>query len=216
MKKCIYIGALHDILPLVTLPDVGHFVFMDSMPTSDGPNQPNLINLGNKIISTDYENNLDTFKIILEKNFEFAGYKLVDHLVDEQILSFANGSKRLDYIYGRFFPDDLNDNYKKLLSGANYLFVSGLFPSKEILNYCEKDFIFVGSRFTVYEYDETDCGIFDELALRDFHNFKLIFTTIDLKHYINYEFGYFPHDFKYDVLEFENIDDLDKYLIDMD
>jgi len=209
--KCIYIGALHDITPLITLPNVDEFVFVDSMPNGDGFDEP--FCLGDRFIHCIKHNDspIDAFINVLRRNFTFAEYEFVSHEIKKRIIIFKKGSKTLYYIYNTVFPNQLIKKHRNLLKGADYLFVAGFFPHKKIRDYLIYDFNFAGSVFTNYEYDIK----YDESIVNEIYEGRckakeyILFITDDICGEINYE-GKVDVNLNFNIEKFKNLAELQK------
>jgi hypothetical protein len=126
--KGIYVGALHDITPLLCLDEVKTWIYVDCMPKYD------IANLGDAL-SIIQGKTLSFFEII-EYNFNLCGLQLQSHDKINHIMTFASSQYTVHYIYSTVFPKDLSSFHKSLLTGSSVIYHSGFNVSKTILEYC--------------------------------------------------------------------------------
>jgi hypothetical protein len=143
-KTAVYIGAGHDISPLLALRDVTHFIYVDSKPTHTNGS----VILENYKFS-DYEWITDLIQTMKHFNFDLT-YSVYSHV---PCISFENKQtlQTVNYFIDVIFPHMVHNALLLEITQADVLIVIGHSPHKQVLEYIQTPTLeFVGSNNTYY------------------------------------------------------------------
>lgn len=122
MKKAAYVGAGHDIIPIIVMPHIAEFIYIDSRPQTEyGVLLPNRSEFYDKSFVPRLE------RVLQNNNFALT-------VRQPNYLEFTNSSQVLKYHINTTFPK-INDDVKAQLAECEHLIVCGHDPDKSILKF---------------------------------------------------------------------------------
>jgi hypothetical protein len=145
MASAIYIGAGHDVVPILLMPEVRKFIYIDSRPeTAYGALIP---------VKAQFYDTL--FLSRLEKALQSINFTLTRQLGN--CLEYVNPSNQvLKYYINTTFPKDCNEEIISYLSKSENLVLCGYDPDKSILQLMPNlKYIWINTR-TVYNMRDSD------------------------------------------------------------
>jgi hypothetical protein len=147
MRKAIYIGAGHDIVPFLTLSYIDHFVCIDSAPTH---------NCGLVIYDNYKVEKYSWIKTLLNKmqNIGFRYIPKVYPSVPSLCFEHVKTKQTVHYFIDVIFPYTMHYTAQEEILGADTLIVIGHMPNKKVLKYLADTFEVVGATGTYYGEDE--------------------------------------------------------------
>ncbi len=135
-----YIGSLSDIYPVLQLPHIKTWIYVDSLPLSEGPDSQIYFEL-----SEDPEEDLRLKKDPeLRQNFFFkewdnhflqCNFNRTLHDPDNSLLVYTNNDQTIYFFYNTLFPQTKNKLFYTMLQNANNIYLSGFSPHQKILQY---------------------------------------------------------------------------------
>jgi hypothetical protein len=198
MQQAIYIGAGHDIIPVLVLRDIKKFIYIDSQPFSEHG-----IGVYTKEYRCDsaslktrhiYENDnlfgrpdfIDKFKELMKQNNFKMQYE------SKYCLTYQNDYQQIiKYHFSCAFPEFLTDEIKYDISECNTIIMCGYFPDKSILSMMKEPKYLIGNCHTVYTYDPNEDEESTSVISPLLQNSNLIENYILLKEIDEYE--YYEH-----------------------
>jgi hypothetical protein len=122
MASATYIGAGLDINPILLMPEVREFIYVDSQPKTEyGSMRPH----GNRFYR-------QSFLPRLEKQLQTNNFTPIHRT--KNYLEYANPSNKiLKYYINTAFPSDFNQEIAQQISKSQHLIICGYDPDKSIL-----------------------------------------------------------------------------------
>ncbi len=121
MDKVVYVGAGTDIIPIIVLPEIKEFIYIDSQPRSEY----GMYLYDNADLYRDYF--LPELKKILKNN------NFIDSKITKNYLEYHNNNNQiLKYYINTPFPEKVTDEIKKDIENCENLIFSGFCPDKII------------------------------------------------------------------------------------
>ena len=146
MASAIYIGAGHDIDPILLMPEVSKFIYIDSRPeTAHGILTPVRPQFYDKLFISRLEKALQTINFTLTKQLG-------------NCLEYVNptSNRILKYYINTKFPKDCNEEMQSQLSKSEHLVLCGFDPDKSILELMPNlKYIWINT-ITVYNMRDSD------------------------------------------------------------
>jgi len=131
----VYIGVGNDYYPLFLIPQIKEWVFVESMPQSEGSNSNILmLNENYKEYPKDYNKRKTKYLEELSNTYSKIGYALVKEESLNNLLIYKNKDKVIYYFYNTIFPDTKCERLYNLIKSAQNLYLSGFSPDKYILS----------------------------------------------------------------------------------
>ena len=142
----VYIGSRHDIRPLISLPKIKKWIFMDALPEyKAGFNEDKYSSIKKK----------DLYLKDCETEFMKLNFLLVQHNVKENMIIFKKKERQVTFFYNTHFPN-CSPLQLKLLKNVNCIYLSAFDPHRDILKMvCKKTFtLFIASIPLFYRWYE--------------------------------------------------------------
>ena len=163
MQQAVYVGAGHDIIPVLVFRDIKKFIYIDSQPFSEH---------GTHVYTKDYKSYfalLET-RILHENDNLFGRPKFIEefqHLMKQNNFILQSESKYciiykndydqvIKYHLSCSYPEFLTNEIKSDIRECNTLILCGYFPHKNILSMMKDPKNVIGNCHTVYTYDDKD------------------------------------------------------------
>jgi hypothetical protein len=147
MQQAIYIGAGHDIIPVLVLRDIKKFIYIDSQPFSEhgtGVYTKEYRCESATLKTRDkYENDnlfgrsdfIDRFKQLMKQNNFTLQYE------SKYCITYENDHQQIiKYHLSCSFPEFLTDEIRADINECNTIIMCGYFPDKSILSMMIKAF----------------------------------------------------------------------------
>jgi len=165
MQKAVYVGAGHDIIPVLVFRDIKKFIYIDSQPFSEH---------GTHVYTKDsksYFSKLET-RILHENDNLFGRSNFIEEfqqLMKQNNFILQSESKYcliykndhdqvIKYHLSCSYPEFLTDEIKSDIRECNTLILCGYFPHKNILSMMKDPKNLIGNCHTVYTYNKENDG----------------------------------------------------------
>jgi len=163
MQQAVYIGAGHDIIPVLIFRDIKKFIYIDSQPFSEHGTSV----YTEKYIS--YESTLETREQYEADNL-FGRPRFIEDQKDLMIqnnfilqseskycITYKNEYDQIiKYHLSCSFPEFLTDEIISDIGECNTLILCGYFPHKKILSMMKEPKFLIGNCHTVYTFNQED------------------------------------------------------------
>ena len=135
MDTVAYVGAGYDARPVGVLPNVRHFVFIDSLPQTESPG---ILPPSQAVPYLFAQTPTHWFTLVINRFVEYnftpdAGYVSPLDLDTPTRITFRNGERTVNYWFNTPWPSD-NPALLVELSACNHLYLAGHDPHGSILN----------------------------------------------------------------------------------
>ena len=163
MQQAVYVGAGHDIIPVLVFRDIKKFIYIDSQPFSEH---------GTHVYTKDYKSYFALLETrILHENDNLFGrpkfFEEFQHLMKQNNFILQSESKYciiykndydqvIKYHLSCSYPEFLTNEIKSDIRECNTLILCGYFPHKNILSMMKDPKNVIGNCHTVYTYDDKD------------------------------------------------------------
>lgn len=200
MDKTVYIGAGHDIIPVIIFPEIKEFIYIDSEP------------------KTEYRGGVcynRSFVPRLVKLFEANNF--VCRSKSENYIEFTgDGGRSVKYYINTIFPDNVSNDIKKELACATNLIVCGYDPHKNILNLMPALQTIICNTHTCYSLDRSEYNDkeMQESLILELHEKRFKYKL--MKENNPYEYWNHKniiHDIKnnYTIYDLKSLDEIDAF-----
>jgi hypothetical protein len=173
MQQAVYIGAGHDIIPVLVFRDIKKFIFIDSQPFSEH---------GTSVYTKEYisyETTLETREQYEADNL-FGRPKFIEDYKELMIqnnfilqseskycITYKNEYDQIiKYHLSCSFPEFLTDEIKSDILECNTLILCGYFPNKQVLSMMKEPKFLIGNCHTVYTFNQEDASEASEAVTR--------------------------------------------------
>ena len=130
-RRLAYIGAWDDTRPIERLPNIRHFVFVDSMPQTDCPNIAEIVCPSEK--SVRFWHNVLHRLAAVGFNPDDSESPMQD-LTKSTCVTFRNGERTVNYWFNTAWPAAHPALLDEQLRACSHLYLAGFDPHGSILN----------------------------------------------------------------------------------